>query len=439
MKIRKWRMKTPRRAGYAVAAVIAAASLLAACGGSSGGGPGGNLTWFFWVGSPGEQMVWQHNAGLVSQKYPNLHVTLTTTSFVNYWSKLPLEASTHSMPCLVGLQYGYTGSLANLYMPLNSLIKKYHYDLSGFEPTMLKELSNNGNLLALPYDFGPVVITYNKALFKAKGVPYPQDGWTWPQFLADAQRLTGGGDYGYLGDFEGGTALDLALAYDLTGNPAPYIQNGKFNTANPAFEQGIQQIADLTSKYHVIPTVSAATNWSSQEFTSGKVGMADNGPWGLIDLKNQVNFPVGWVELPAGPHGPLTYNEGSGFGISKDCKTPDAAFKALTVLVSDQALSYAGSQGRAFPARLADDPSWSRFAGGNVGAVIAEALKGAQAQEVTTNWVAFGNALTKYTPLVMNGQISAAQFASDVQAASGPGTGASPGDLSSLAANGYHG
>jgi multiple sugar transport system substrate-binding protein len=438
MKLRRSRGKARRGARYAVAVVSAAASLLlAACGGGgSGGGPSGDLGWFFWVGSPGEAAVWRHNADLVSKTYPNLNVQLTTTSFPDYWSKLPLEASTNSMPCIAGLQFGYVGALGNLFIPLNSLIKKYHYNLSPFESTMLQELSQNGNLLALPYDFGPVVIDYNKALFKAKGVPYPQNGWTWAQFVQDAKRLTGGGNYGYLGDFAGGTALDPALVYDLTGNPASYVQNGQFNLTNPTFEQGIQQLADLGSKDHVTPTLSAATNWSTTEFNSGKVAMEDNGPWGLIDIKGQTNFPVGWVQLPAGPHGPLTYNEGSGFGITKDCKTPDAAFKALTVLVGDEALKYAGSQGRAFPARTADDSSWSSFAGGNTGSVMATALKGSQAQEVTTNWTAFQNALGKYTPLLMNGQMTAAQFAQNVQAASGPGKGVSPGSLSSLMPSG---
>jgi multiple sugar transport system substrate-binding protein len=384
------------------------------------------------VGSPGEQAVWQHNAGLVSKTYPNLNVSLTTTSWTNYWDKLPLEASAHTMPCLAGLQYGYVGSVGNLFVPLNSLIKKNNYSLAPFDPTMIKELSDNGNLLALPYDFGPVVIAYNKALFQAKGVPDPQNGWTWSQFLADAQKLTGGGDYGYLP----GEGIALELSYDLTGTPDAYVQNGKFNLTNPAFEQGVQQQAELTYKYHVAPTYSTAPNWATQEFDSGKFGMEPAGPWDLIDIKGQSNFPVGWVEFPSGPNGMHTYNEGSGFGITKDCSNPAAAFKALTVLVDSQALSYAGSQGRAFPARLADDPSWSAYAGGNAGPIMETALKPALQQQVTTNWTAFQTAMLKYTPLVTSGQLSAAQFAREVQAESGQGTGVSPGNLSSLLPSG---
>ena len=372
----------------------------------------------------------------MAQADPGINVSLTTTSWSNYWSKLPIEASAHSMPCIAGLQYGYVGSVGNLFIPLNSLIKKYHYSLSPFDQAMINELSVNGNLLALPYDFGPVVITYNKALFKAKGVPYPTDGWTWSQFVQDAQRLTGGGDYGYMPITLGGTALSTELAYDLTGVPDAYVRGGTFNLTNPAFEQGIQEQAELDYKYHVTPPYSTSPNWSSEEFDTGKVGMEPNGPWDLIDIRGVANFPVGWVEFPSGPDGMHTYNEGSGFGITKDCSNPQAAFKALTVLVGSQALSYAGSQGRAFPARLADDPSWANYAGTGTETALATALAPAVAQEVTTNWTQFQDALAKYTPLVLSGQLSAAQFASDVQAESGPGSGVSPGNTSSLLASG---
>ena len=129
----------PRSVRYALGAVAAAASVLvAACssGGSGGSnsGPSGTISWSFWVGSPGEAAVWKHNADLVPKTYPNLNVSLTTTSFTNFWTKLPIEASTHSMPCIAGLQYGYVGSVGNLFMPLNSLIKKYKYSLSRSAP-----------------------------------------------------------------------------------------------------------------------------------------------------------------------------------------------------------------------------------------------------------------------------------------------------------------
>ncbi len=435
MKLARSGGTVSRRPRFVAAAFSTVAALLAAaCGsGGSSGGPSAGVSWFFWVGSPAEQAVWQHNAGLVSQAYPNIKVALNTTSWTNYWTKLPIEASTHSMPCIAGLSYGYVGSVGKLFMPLNSLVKKYRFDLSAYDASMVKGLSDNGNLIALPYDVGPAVIAYNKSLFKAKGVPDPRNGWTWSQFEQDAKRLTGGGDYGFLPVDGNESFLPLEMIYDATGVPNAYVKNGTFNLTNTAFEQGVQKVAELSYQAHVTPTYSSAPTWSTQEFDGGTVGMEVDGPWDLINFKQQAKFPVGWVEMPAGRSGGRTYNEGSGFGITKDCKNPDAAFKALTVLVGSKALSYAGSQGRALPARVADESSWAKFAGQDTESVMAAALKDqAQPQEVTTNWAQFQNALTQYTPQVLAGQISPAQFASKVQASSGPGKGVAPGDVSAL-------
>ncbi|MHB1974149.1 MAG: ABC transporter substrate-binding protein [Acidimicrobiales bacterium] len=438
------KQRTYKKAGMKTAAILAAGGLLALGIGSStslaatrahrtsstrhtSSSPAANLSWFFWVGSPTGVRTWTHVASLVSKSYPRIHVGLTTTSWTDYWQKLPLEASANSLPDLAGLQFGYIGSDGSSFRPLNSLIKQNHYSLAGFTPTMIRELSVNGNLLALPYDFGPVVIAYNKTLFEQKHVPLPKDGWTWSQFLSDAQKLTGGGDYGWL---PGQSFLELD--YDISGVPDAYLQHGHFSVDNPAFIRGIQQQAELSYKYHVAPTYSTAPNWATTEFASGKVAMEPNGPWGLEPLKAQSNFQVGWVEFPSGPHGEHTYNEGSGFGITKDSKNPQAAFKALTVMLGGQAENYAASVGRAFPARVAADHTWVNYAGEGAGPVMYAALKTAQPMEVTTNWEEFQTAISKYTPLVLSGSISATQFAKDVQRESGSGTGVSPGNLTSL-------
>lgn len=424
----KRRIRSVLSAVLAATTVVAAAACSSSSGssGGSGSGSGKNLGWFFWVGSPAEAAAAKHNAKLVTKQYPDIHVDFSSTSWSSYWQKLPAEAATHSMPCIAGLQFGYVGSVGDNFIPLNSLIKKNHFSLKGFEPTMIRELSHNGNLLALPYDFGPVVIAYNMDLFKKKGVPYPKNGWTWQQFLDAAKKLTGNGSYGWL------PGISLELAYDLSGAPNAYVQNGKFDTTNPAFIEGIRKQAELSYKYHLTPTYSTSPNWGVQEFNSGKVGMEPNGPWGLVDIKEQAPFKVGWVEFPQGPKGMHTYNEGSGYGITKDCKDPDAAFKAITALVSPTALKYLASAGRAFPARLAADDAWTSFAGQDAGTTMQTALKQAEPQEVTTNWTQFQTAITNYQPLLLSGSISAEKFGQDLQSKSGSGTGISPGDISGL-------
>ncbi len=275
--------------------VLATAIVAAAC--SSGSGSASSVSWFFWVGSPAEVEAAQHNAQLVTDKYPNIHVDFSSTSWTSYWQKLPAEASTHSMPCIAGLQFGYVGAVGDNFIPLNSFIKKNHFSLKPFEPAMIHELSHNGKLLALPYDFGPVVIAYNKDLFAKKHVPLPKSGWTWQQFLDTAKKLTGNGTYGWL------PGLSNELAYDLTGVPNAYVNNGKFDATNPAWVQGIEKQAELSYKYHVTPTFSTSPNWATQEFDSGNVGMETQRSLGADLHQGAVEVQRRLGRIPAGTEG----------------------------------------------------------------------------------------------------------------------------------------
>ncbi|MGO7164297.1 sugar ABC transporter substrate-binding protein, partial [Rhizobium johnstonii] len=43
-----------------------------------------NLTWQMWTGSETDTKSWQHVAEMVTAKYPDIKVTLTTTGWVDY-------------------------------------------------------------------------------------------------------------------------------------------------------------------------------------------------------------------------------------------------------------------------------------------------------------------------------------------------------------------
>ncbi|MGO7465298.1 sugar ABC transporter substrate-binding protein, partial [Rhizobium ruizarguesonis] len=52
-----------------------------------------NLNWQMWTGSETETKSWQHLAEMVTAKYPDIKVTLTTTGWVEYWKRLPVLAA----------------------------------------------------------------------------------------------------------------------------------------------------------------------------------------------------------------------------------------------------------------------------------------------------------------------------------------------------------
>ena len=85
--------------------------------------------------------------------------------------------------------------------------------------------------------------------------------------------------------------------------------------------------------------------------------MSVDGPWMAISNK-AVKFELGMAPMPAGAGGSKHYTAGSGFGISKQCATPEAAFQAIVSMTGDKALSGLASVGRAYPARPAVADAW---------------------------------------------------------------------------------
>jgi ABC-type glycerol-3-phosphate transport system substrate-binding protein len=62
-------------------------------------------------------------------------------------------------------------------------------DLSDFYPAALQVFTVDGEIWAIPFGANPVVMYYNQDLFDQYDVPYPENGWTWDDFLSAALAI----------------------------------------------------------------------------------------------------------------------------------------------------------------------------------------------------------------------------------------------------------
>lgn len=389
---------------------------LAGCGGGSSGESPSNgpvtLTWFMWSGSPQEVQAWQHDASLVTQKYPNIHIKFETADWNNYWTKLETEAASGSLPDIVSLQSLRTAGFSTAFRPLDPYIQQSHFDLSAFDRGIIKGLTSQGQLRALPYDFGPLVMFYNKDLFQKYHVPLPSANWTYADFLQDAQKLTHGNDYGFVATSYPDAWLPFAL-----GNGAKYLKSdGKLDLTNPQLADAFQNYAKLVYQYHVAPTISVpqATQTPSL-WQAGHIAMVVDGPWDLINDKQTVNFKFGIAPLPKQQNA-VTLTAGSGFGISATTQHPDEAWKAVSVLTGTDAEQYLATQGRAFSARTAQQQYWYKNAVPGSQATLQQAIAESAPYVTTSNWNQASTLLAQYGVNVLSGQQTAAQALQQVQA-----------------------
>ena len=407
--------------------VAFAAVLLAACGGNSGnsGGSSGSsggpvtLTWFMWSGSDVEKNAWLHIADMVTQKYPNIKIQFETTPFNAYWTKLTTEAASGSAPCVIGLQGQRAPQFGNLLVPLDDYMSKAGIKASDYVPSITKGLQFDGKQVALPYDVGPFIMFYNKDAFKAAGLKEPAIGWTTDEFLSDAKALTKPPKYG----FWAGSDIAQLLPWVLSSSGKSAVNaDGKLDVNNPEWHASAQWYTNLISQDKVAAQIPSAnsSSASANQFLGGNAYMALDGPWDLINAREQAKFKVGIAPMPAGASGSKTWSDGSGFGVTKNCKNPDEAFKAISVIVGADAEKYLGNAGRAYPALISTQSSWYE---GNktqdVKPVMDASLQSSVPFVTTPTWQQVVTTFAKQAVATYNGQGSVDDLLSQTQAQGG--------------------
>jgi len=418
------RVQVRRRLLAALAVLTVGA--VSACGGDGGGGgesesaDQADLTFQFWVGGTEDQAAWQKVADQAHTDHPGITVKLQGTSWENYWSKIGTLLASGKAPCIVGMQSLRLASYANAMLPLDDLMTKYGLKTEDFDKPIMDGLKADGKQIAIPYDSGPLVIFYNRDAFKAAGVAEPKPGWTIDEFKAAAKKLTTAGRTGLVT-----TPGDMGVpAWVRTLTGAEPLADGKLNLTDPKFVEGFQGYTDFVRTDKIAPQVPGGNpDFEAQQFVAGKAAMQLNGPWSLIDTKGKVKFQLGIAPIPAGPDGSKTYTAGSGFGISRSCKTPDAAFQAIMSMTGEKPLTTLAAAGRAYPARIAAHPAWFTAAGiDGAKETIDYASENSIPLVTSKNWVQVADLLNRFGTQALNGEIPPDQALKTIQDQAGAGS-----------------
>ncbi|HET6293148.1 MAG TPA: sugar ABC transporter substrate-binding protein [Kribbella sp.] len=418
-------LRGPARRRLVAALAVLAMGTVAACGGGGGSDDAASadqadLTWQFWIGGTADQAAWQKVADQAKADHPGITVKLEGASWENYWSKIGTTLASGKAPCIIGMQSLRLASYANAMLPLDDLMAKYNVKAEDFDKPIMDGLKSDGKQIAIPYDSGPMVIFYNRDLFKAAGIAEPKPGWTMDEFKAAATKLSTGGKYGFVT-----TPGDLAfLPWVLTTTGAQPLKDNKLALTDPAFTDGYQQYVDLVVKDKIAPRVPAGgTDFETTNFISGKAAMKLDGPWSLIDLKGKSKFSLGIAPMPAGADGSKTYTAGSGFGISRSCKTPDAAFQAIVSMTSQKPLTDLAAAGRAYPSRPTAHDAWYTAANLQGARETIEYASQHSIPLVTSkNWVQASDLLLDFGVQALNGELPPDQALKNVQDQAGAGS-----------------
>jgi len=213
---------------------------------------------------------------------------------------------------------------------------QYPLDASIYLPGVQDPGQWNDKQYLLPKDFSPLAVYYNKKLFDAAGLPYPQDGWTWQEFLDTAQKLTktdAGGKTVQWG-VQLPAAWTTGFEYWVAAAGGSLIsEDGKQFAGfmdSPAVQEAVQFYADLYNKHKVAPPPADmnAFGGGNSEFDNGAAAMRIFGRWPQAGMKDNPNIDLGVVGMPVGKQRANVLFWG-GFGLSELSKDKEAAWRFL--------------------------------------------------------------------------------------------------------------
>lgn len=247
-----------------------------------------------------------------AESHPGVRVIVESITS-NYGEKLATSIASGAPPDVFLLDSPDIPAFVDrgLALDLTPYVGRVGYDTAAVFPQVMEIFRRGPQLFAFPKGFTPLVIYYNKRLFRELGVPFPPDtGWTWDGFLDVARRLTR--------DVDGDGRVDTyALSFprqlyewvpfvwsaggdilDPGGTHTTGYLDGPATVATFAF------LTSLVTEHHVAPPVQFLTAGDAMRiarFYLGRQGMLVSGHWQmprLVDYARRGDLEIGVAPMP---------------------------------------------------------------------------------------------------------------------------------------------
>ncbi|MGN6326444.1 ABC transporter substrate-binding protein [Pseudolysinimonas sp.] len=169
---------------------LSAVLIITGCSaGGSGGSSDQKITLrFAWWGSDQLNAIKAKQIKLFEKKYPNVTVKGEPSDYAPYYPKLATQVAGGNAPDAIQITYDSTPSYAQKGALLD--LSKY-IDTKKYPAGSLDAGKVDGALDAIPTGIGARAIVINTAVFKAAGVPIPDDKtWTWDDYVKIAAQIT---------------------------------------------------------------------------------------------------------------------------------------------------------------------------------------------------------------------------------------------------------
>jgi ABC-type sugar transport system permease subunit/ABC-type glycerol-3-phosphate transport system substrate-binding protein len=252
-------------------------------------------------------------------RYPNIEILYEPNPGVQYEEKILTALAADEPPDVFLLDSKLIPTFTNkkVLLDLSAFIQELRVDTTQWFSNVTNIARKGSALYAFPKGFTPLMLYYNKRLFREAGLPFPSDAWTWDDYRSIAMKLTrdtnGDGSIDQYGTaFTNYFYFWIVWVWSSGGDvidPTGSRATGYLNS--PATEASLQFLIDLQRTYKVAPSTgswvqSEKTGSNSQLFANGKIAMMIDGHWRLPRLLRQVEqggLEIGVTPIPRSPGG----------------------------------------------------------------------------------------------------------------------------------------
>lgn len=271
----------------------------------------------------------------------------------------------------------------------------------------------DGKHYGIPFATNCTALFYNKDLFDAAGINYPDEKTTWEDFRTMAKSLTKDGIYGF-------------------GNAATNTDEGTFQCLQWLYTAG-GSYTDITpgvDAYKLMQEMVQEGSWTKEcvnwtqsdvnnNFMAGNLAMQQNGPWQIPGIKaNAPELNYGVTVLPkkdANAKQATSILGGENIGVvNKDDVGGAVAF--LKYYDQDEVMVNAMKQYGSFPPKTAasQDSYWTSDA---IQAAFIKQLETSIPRGPSASWPSYSAAIQKGFQEVLTSAKTPDQTATDTQAA----------------------
>ena len=402
-----------RRAAFTTLVSIAVALLLVGCGGKTDTGGPVKVTLFTWT-RPGELAINQQLCAEFESAHPNLKVEVQNEPGDRAMEKLQASLAAGNPPDVMSIHGAYFMPMAanGSLLDLDPLIKEdASFDLQDFYPGLVEQCRHQGKLFSLPRYTSVYVLFYNKDLFDAAALKYPDDTWTWDDYLAAAKRLTVNSPdpakrrYGCVIDFWGARIYPWIWA---AGGQVLNESETVCLLGRPEAQEALQFLVDLRLKHNVCPpTTMAEKKQNIAMFTNGQVAMFQTGAWDIQNMKQAKTLRWDVAPLPKRKqHATLLGMEN--YAIAAGTKHPKEAWELFKFLLDKKAQGVMATKLEKQPSRqsVANDVFLTQPDAGYDRKVFVEALSYAKVAPNVAEWDRVSHFLQEQLDLMWMGKTS---------------------------------